>query len=345
MRGNEMLNAMGYVDTELIEKAERKQIKGKKNRIKKWGALVACLCLVFTLAVPALAATIPAFYDILYTISPATAQFFKPVQLSCEVDGIRMEVVSAYVHEDTVEIYISMQDLTGTRFGDSVDLFDSYQINTPFDCTSFCNPVSCDPDTQTATFLITVEQWKEKNIIGDKLTFTVREFLSNKNTSDDIIRGVNLGEIVLNTETQTVYPRGLSGVEIINRYSKTTREPLVVLKPAGSIATPLDGVTITAIGYVDNYLHVQVYYDNIMKTDNHGSLALISKDGGEMIKCDGTISFFDKEKQCSYESYLFSDVPEDILDNYELYGEFTTSPGSVEGYWSVTFPLENIQAK
>ena len=64
-----------------------------------------------------------------------------------------------------------------------------------------------------------------------------------------------------------------------------------------------------------------------------------------MIKCDGTISFFDNEKQGSYENYLFSDVPEDILDNYELYGEYTTSSGSVEGYWSVTFPLENIQAK
>ena len=79
--------------------------------------------------------------------------------------------------------------------------------------------------------------------------------------------------------------------------------------------------------------------------DDFVMASLICKDSGEMIKCDGTISFFDNEQKGSYENYLFSNVSADMLENYELYGEFTTSSGSVEGYWSVTFPLENIQAK
>ena len=300
------------------------------------GLLLPCL------TVPAMAASIPAFYDMLYAISPATAQFFKPVQLSCEDNGIRMEVVAAYIHEDTAEIYISMQDLEETRFDETIDLFDSYQINTPFDCTGHCNLSSYDSDTQTATFLITIEQWNEQNIIGDKLTFSIREFLSNKKTYEGIIDDVSLDNIELNSATQTVHPRGLSGKDLVNKYtSSNTREGLSVLKPVDNLSSPVNGVMLTGIGYVDGHLHVQIYYEDILKTDNHGSIALLNSGTGEMITCNGSISFFDDAREGSYEDYIFTEIAADTLGDYELYGDFVTSSGSVEGNWSVTFPLEN----
>lgn len=342
MKNENILDAIGMINDDVIREAKAYKCSNKISLHKRLVASVAAIVICFTLAVPALAATVPAFYEMLYEISPATAQAFKPVQRSCEDNGIRMEVLAAYIHEDTAEIYISMQDLEKTRVDETIDFFDSYQINTPFDCTGHCQLSSYDPDTQTATFLITIEQWNEQNIIGDKLTFSIREFLSNKKTYEGIIDDVSLDNIELNTATQTVHPRGLGGIDLFDEYtSSSPREGVTVLKPVGGISSPINGVTLTGIGYIDGCLHVQVYYEDILKTDNHGSIALTNSETSEMITCNGSISFFDDAREGSYEDYIFTKIVADALGDYELYGDFVTSSGSVEGNWSVTFPLED----
>ena len=209
MRGNELLDKLERIDPAYIEAADTAPNK-RKSVWAKWGTLAACLCLVCVLAVPAMAAFSPAFYELLYAVTPATAQFFKPVQRSCEDNGIRMEVTAAYIHENTAEIYLSMRDLTGKRFDETVDLFDSYRLHTPFDCTGHCKLVNYAPDTHTATFLVTLEQWDRQSIEGEKLTFSVRKLLSGKKTWEGILDGVDLGGS-LTSATQTVQPRGLSG--------------------------------------------------------------------------------------------------------------------------------------
>lgn len=343
MRGSELLNKMDLISPEYIQAADRKSIP-KRKRLKKWCAIAACLCLVLSLAVPVMAASMPAFYNVLYAISPSTAQFFKPVQLSCEDNGIRMEVSAAYIHENTAEIYISVQDLEGTKFDETIDLFDSYQLNTPFDCSSHCILSGYDPDTHTAEFLITIEQWDDQDITGDKLTFSLRKILSNKETYEGIINEVNLSDIRLDSTTQRVDPRGIGGSEFIEKYEDSPdHDLLTVLKPSGNICSPVDGVSLTGIGYIDGYLHIQVYYKDILKTDNHGTIALINKETGETISCDGSIAFFDTTGENSYEDYIFTEISAETLGEYDLYGEFITSSGPIEGNWSVTFPLRKAE--
>ena len=291
MRGREILDTIENLNPAYIEAAAETP-KAKKKVWLKLGAMVACLCLFVSSTASALVASGPAFYNILYAISPATAQFFKPIQLSCIDNGIRMEVIATYIHEDTAEIYISMQDLEETRFDETIDLFDSYRINSPFDCTGYCKLSSYDLNTQTATFLVTIEQWNKRDIVGDKLTFVISELLSNKKTYEGIIDNVILNKIELNNVTQIVCPRGLGGITFSGEHA-SAKEELIVLKPVGAISSPIDGVTITGIGYVDGNLHVQVYYENILKTDNHGSIALSNTITGEMVASVGSISFFD----------------------------------------------------
>lgn len=340
MKNENILDAIGMINDDVIREAKAYKRSNMLSLHKRLVASVAAIVICFTLAVPALAATVPAFYEVLYSISPATAQFFKPVQKSCEDNGIRMEVVAAHINEDTAEIYVSMQGSEETRIDETIDLFDSYNINTPFDCSSHCEFASYDPITQTATFLITIEHWNEQKIEGKKLTFNVRNLLSNKQKFEGVIADIDLANTDLTTMTQIVSPRGIENAELVEQY-KSNNHGLTALKSDESITSPIDGVMITAVGYVNGTLHVQVYYENILNTDNHGTISLKNPVTGEIVPCSGSFSFFDAEKTGSYQDYVFADISTTELLNYQLYGEFVTSDGSIEGDWSVTFPLEN----
>lgn len=106
--------------------------------------------------------------------------------------------------------------------------------------------------------------------------------------------------------------------------------------------SPVEGVTITAAGFIDEKLHIQVYYEDIHKTDNHGEVYLMDSKNNK-IHYDYNESFWD-EKECgSYEEYIFDISPETDLENYTLYEDFTVCSSLTEGDWKVTFPLKNIK--
>ena len=119
MRGMELLERMELVDPAYVAAAAEVPDR-KKKRLMTGRLLAACLSLGIILTVPGLAASVPAWYNALYAISPATAQFFQPVQRSCEDNGIRMEVVAVHMEENRAELYISLQDLTGERLDEGL---------------------------------------------------------------------------------------------------------------------------------------------------------------------------------------------------------------------------------
>ncbi len=307
-----------------------------KKRLRAM-AVGAAACLI--LCVPVLAATVPAFYEALYAVAPATAQLFKPVALSCEDQGIRMEVSAVYIQEDTIQVYLTMEDLKEDRIDGTMDLFDSYSINTPFDCTGHCTWADYDPQTGKASLLITMTHWGGVPVSGEKLTFTVREFLSHKKELEGPVFQVSLAAAPLKPQTQSVPLRGYSGSSSLVE-AVLDADQVTVLQPSEPLAAPTEGVSITALGYVDGCLRVQAYYEDILKTDNHGFLSLRNKTSGEVCTSSTSLSFFDEEGKGSYQDYLFPDIPPEELENYELWGSFVTSQGSVQGNWSVTVPLE-----
>ena len=83
-------------------------------------------------------------------ISPELAQHFMPVQRSCEDECIRLEVVSAYIHGDTAEVYFTLQDLTVGRLDEHTHI-DSFNISSGRDDSTLgtCPLVGYDPQTQT----------------------------------------------------------------------------------------------------------------------------------------------------------------------------------------------------
>jgi len=326
-----------------------RQAKSMRLGIKT--AAVAAVILVFTFAVmPAIAANVPVIYELMYLVSPPTAQFFMPVRKSCEDNGIRMEVVSTYIYEDTAEVYITLQDLTGDRVDETTDLYDSYSIHLPFDSSATCRMVGYDKETKTATFLIKITQWGNRHIEGSKLTFSVRCFISDKRAYEDVPINIDLGSLENPPEIKET-KIGVVGGPKVDKYfpfdSSLIDRKSNVIVPSGVVYTPVDGFDITGIGYVDDMLHVQMAIADRSK-DNHGYFYLKDKRENK-IYYDYSFTFSeygeagDGNAKTAHEVYVFN-IPQDEISNYELYGSFYTTGLYTEGNWRVTFPL-NVDEK
>jgi len=305
--------------------------------------IVAMLIVLVLTATPILAANVPAVYKLMYFVSPTVAQFFMPVQKSCEDNGIRMEVVSAYIHDDTADIYITMQDLIGERVDETTDLYDSYSINRPFSSSATCQRVGYDESTKKATFLISIKEWGNEKIMGDKITFSVREFISGKQEYNEIPIAVDLTNINNNQSTKLVSVNGGSGPKY-EEYASNFESKVKVLVPSAPMDFPVEGIDFTGIGYVDGMLHIQTSVEDNLTKDNHGYFFLSDKNGNK-IQCDYNVGFVensDSATRVDFNEYVF-DIPQAEIGQYSLYGTFVTSGLFTEGNWQVTFPLGEIK--
>ena len=328
-------------------KIQENKIQGKQNHNRRWGrgiAVAAGLLLVINVSLPVLAGTFPTVYELMYLVSPAVAQFYQPVQLSDEYDGIRMEVVAAYIHEETAEIYITLQDLEGDRLDETTDLYDSYSIHMPYSAIGNCRKVGYDPESGILTYLITVTQENGRKIEGEKLTFSVGGYLGQKQEYENIEIPIDLTQVTegsyqyVDTPAKGGTLTGCSGLAAI----MSGTYPVLVPQPADP-DFPIEGVKLTGIGYVEGKLHIQYAVENALNNDNYGSFFL-QNEAGEMLQEAGSVSFYEGsgKKRMDYRDSVFL-IPQGELQDYLLYGDFVISEGFHEGNWQVTFPIRNME--
>ncbi len=331
MKSDILVDAIGMIRDETIEDAKA-HTKAARFSWKKGTALAVAAVLCVMLSVPVLAAAeVESAYELFYAVAPAAAQRLQPVRRACVDNGIQMEVVSASIEGNTAELCVAMRDLEGDRIDGTIDLFDSYNIRSPYDSAGGCSFESYDEETGTAFFLVTIEQMNGRPFPSDKITFSVSEFLSGKQEYNGVLSDIELSTASASPATQT-------GVEV---RGGSYRGRTFLKARERALSEPTKGVSVTALGLLDGKLHVQMLYQDIRKTDNHGFLCLKGKDGNLIPSADN-IAFWDETRTDSYEEYIF-DVPADALDEYELYGEFTTCETLVKGKWQVTFPLDGEQ--
>ncbi len=341
------LNKQVNPDQDLIEitiedtqKYEKKKYRVILLALRKPMIAFASFCLCFFLVMPVLADTEP-IYRLMYLISPATAQFFKPIKKTDVDNGIKMEVVSAYIHENVAEIYITMEDLTGNRIDETIDLPESYSINRPVSSIGHCSYVGYDAETKKATFLITIQEGEGKDIAGEKITFSVSRFLSHKKTYDDIPFLIDLSTVPNAESTQKVSKRG--GGYVAPGDMSAFVDALIPSTPMSEFA--VDGIELTGIGYIDGKLHIQTSVKDKSSNDNHGHFYLKDK-AGNIINSKGGFDFIkydDQENRIDYHNDVF-DIPQDEISNYTLSGYFVISGMETKGNWKVTFPLEEADS-
>lgn len=309
-------------------------------------ALVAAVAVIIAIgaAMPVLAAKNPSFYEMLYLISPATAQFFMPVQAVSEDKGIRMEVIATYIHDGTAEIFVTLRDLEGDRIDETTDLYDSYMIHRPFDSSASCERVAFDPATKTATFLIRITEWGSHPIEGAKMTFSIRCFISEKISAVGLPVDFDFRDADAVPAIREVYKIGGGGKDFDLYYQDSTPYDKVrVLASSETVCTPAKGIDITGIGYIDGMLHIQTSVTDGLKGDNHCRLYLVDR-AGNMFQSSYSIAFLEytepnnEETRIEYNETVF-DIPYKEISNYSLYGDFYTSGLYTEGNWQVTFPI------
>ena len=264
-----------------------------------------------TVSVPVLAATVDPIYLMVYRVSPSLAQMLKPVQLSCEDNGIKMEVELAYIYENEAYIVVSMQDLEEERIDQTIDLYDSYRINCPFGSTGSCSRIGYDEETGKATFLITISQWGDQKIGGDKITFHVREFLSHKQQFEGEIP-LDLSAVTTATKTQKKYYTGM-GFNSMLYTEEAIREERCLVPSDDYGEFVIDGIDLTGYGYIGGKFHIQVGIPNRLENDNHG-LFYVFDENDEKKYCDYHISWKETvdETVVTYEEYIFDIPPEEM---------------------------------
>ena len=354
MKTEDLLFALNDADERDIDAAKT----GRRVRFtpKKIAALAAAVAVLLVCVFPVAAAPVskPA-YELLYAVAPALAQKMKPVRRSDVKEGIQMEVVSAEVKGDTAVMLVAFKDLEGDRIDATTDLFDSFMVRTPYDNSGTCRRESYDPQTGVAVYTVTQQNMGGKAYKGDKVTFSVRELLLNKQNTKNMTLPLELSGVTREPElTSDVDYRGGSCADMPGIGERLSPEELrqldCVLAADGSGETELtEGVFLRAAGFADGCLRVQIRYADILHSDNHGFLWLEDADGNEiqpfLSESFWTAGHLDNGtgNNDSIEEYLFT-IPEEKLADYTVHGDFTTAnSGPLVGNWEITFPLETAE--
>lgn len=353
MKTEDLLFALNEADEREIDAAKNgRRVTMTPKRVVALAAAVAVL-LLCAFPVAATPVSKPA-YELLYSIAPSLAQKMKPVQLSDVKEGIQMEVVSAEIKGDTAVMLVAFKDLEGDRIDATTDLYDSFMLRTPYDTSGTCRMESYDPATGVAVYTVMQQNMGGKAYKGDKVTFSVHELLLNKRNYDDLLLPLSLAAVTKTPEMKTLSDDDYRGGSYADMPGLGERISEHTMRQLGSVLaadpaqeqTLTEGVALTAAGYTDGHLRVQIRYADILSTDNHGFLWLENADGdriepvlSESFWAPGHLNNGTGNND-SIEEYLF-ELPEEALAEYAVHGDFTTANnGPLVGDWEITFPLE-----
>lgn len=314
--------------------------KRKPRRRARPVIMAAALLLCCLTVTPVLAANVPAIYELIAWISPELAQHFMPVQRSCEDEGIRLEVVFAYIHGDTAEVYFTLQDLTGGRLDEHTHI-DSFNISNGRDDSTLgtCPLVGYDPQTQTATFLATLINYNDQLFSGSKVTFTLNSFTSGETAIEN--QPIDLALSALDEPTMQEV-RCVGGSIRAASDFEIPKDMVSVMVPGEALFQPLDMLWISGAGYIDDSLHIQVAAKDHLLYDGHCFLELIDDQGNHLDE-DHSVSFLEEwgnPESIFYDEWVFM-IPQSEIGKYKLYGNFYADNARIDGSWQVTFTLED----
>ena len=295
----------------------------------------------------------------LYTAEPVTTAFAQgmddrnqnqmiPMTLSCEDQGIRMEMLSAFLEEKSVTFIYSMQDLEGDRIARcdipylDVDMGVLYKSIRQ-------GVVDCDEAEQKATYCCRAEYNEPISLEERIITAYVKELDLMEVTKTDLVPLLKQ----YGKETEGVEPSSIGKWFVAGGHEDFRMpENLKLLDPRQPLDIPLAReAVLTGIGWIDGQLHVQVHLTDMKR---------VSTDAGSNTNWDVDIldyfsgtGFFEAkvspvkwddtgDGETDWIEFILDCKPEDI-DRISLEAEVTERTDTIEGNWMFELPFSAIQ--
>ncbi|WP_084780176.1 DUF4179 domain-containing protein [Bacillus massilinigeriensis] len=335
----EKIESQGFQDKGKLNvkwaKSERSRRKMKKTVVIP---LVASLFLMFSVGVGA--ATIPGINHLLSIVSPKIALLLQSIDVSSEDKGIKMNVIGAMNDDEMAVIYVTMQDLTGNRIDETLDIYD-YSLTEGHMFNS--QIVDYDETSKTATLRIQANGGESFN--NKKIKFHINSFLSHKQIYEAVKVNTNLLEVKNNTpQTISLDLNNISGGGGKSFNELKEQGTIQVLKPGGNklYLPEIDFMYISNMGFIDNRLHILTKWtgDDI---DSHGNFYFVNSSGDKIHASN--ISFgIDKSGNIDYgneyREYIFD--ANNNLSELRLLGDFVSNGNHTVGNWNTTFKIQSV---
>lgn len=341
------LNSIQTPEYDIVSEVEKRiRKKGPAWGFKRYVSVGLAVCLCLILSIGAMAAAIPGFKNLLPIVGSDFMLLLQPIEIACEDNGIKMEVVGAMNDDEMAVIYITMQDLVGDRIDETLDIY-NYRLTGTHIAT--CQIVHFDETTRIATLRMQANGGKKLN--GKKVRFQIDSFLSNLLEFDNIETDINLSDVKKEGDSQTVpldTKAGFSGGGGGGLFEKLQSQgEIKILAPdQKQITLPqVDFAYISNVGFVDGHLHVQTKWvgDGI---DDHGDIYLVDSTGDAICTDVANIYFgIDKSGRSKYGrdyvEYIF-DISNLDLGDLKLMGNFVSHGNYIEGNWKATFRIQSV---
>lgn len=345
-----------------------------KKRVSFSVVIIIAILLIGTMT--ALAAGVEDINAMLYNIWPEAARALRPLNLSDEKAGIRLDVLSASLTDDQLLITYSLTDLEGDRI--NADTSCSALIEIPWmnQGDGSYEMLSFDAETHQAVYAYYLEYTSSsfpEGTLFDSATITFRVNGLRGSEQKTLDLWPLMTDQDYTAEAVTAPPE--SGVDAIVRDDNASEMEKTlpnILNPANNLHIPItDDIELSGIGWIDGNLHVQIHVSNYaIKVEYEHAISDIARytsyinlrdhNGNDVMWAPG---FFDqllkdkpyyiwginwREGDEQWIEKIFPVQPEE-MDQYIIYGEFTNLMADYEDLlqyeWEVSFPSNMIQAE
>ena len=262
----------------------------------------------------------------------AVQRFLSPVNQSCERAGIRLEVTDAYLQGHTACLVFTIQDIQGDRFSGSDFVLSGWSLDSMGLGSWRYHLVSYDVQTKTASFFAEFSNLDQTFDPESTQTLTVSALCCGTGSMDATPVSVSLAGAPVDPPVQartvgsgTVDEAGVCPAQ----YD--------FLLPQQPLWQSADGVfSLTATGYRDGQLHLQLCTDASGIASASGLLTLCGADGQPVAPAAGYS--WTEDARC-YQENIY-DVPYDALAGCSLSLDASVYQTAIHGDWRVTFQLE-----
>ena len=329
----------------ILERTEKRKIPWVvRPVIVSLLAVILCLKTV----VPVMANHIPAVYHVIEEYVPGLADFILPQEVSSTSKGITMQVEAIDIVDNTAEILISFRDAENSdknRIKGGVDLYDSYHLQNYGAGwqAGGCHFLEYDEVEDKAYFKIdlSASEAYEKN----RVRFGVTQLLT-KSVKEE--RKIGLAYLQTDPREKVVSLNGVGGMDARAKFpffvgGSSMDSPLWESRVMDIVTlneSMVEDLVVTGVGYTEGVLRVQSCRGNFGDADRHLRPYLKDAQGNE-IQSECSVGWQEEinGERVSFDEHWFL-ISEEELENYELYGMFYITDGSVKGNWEVTFKVE-----